>query len=376
MHRSYTHRAGAGPARSTEAVQPCTYQYAARARRMGRPAHALLAFSRAWPRSCAAPRTSSGLWQGQQGSRRSSAPPPPRATARRDATLRTATRSSASSMPHDRRIRVSVIPSTARSSGLTERCVMSALRARPDQDRAPRGRAGSGRRTKLRQLARPPPLKRRGAYGISESDSTPPSDSASAKSWTWSKKRRAVARSPLMRNEIMPPKPDCCRHASSCCGCEGSPAGWPGGSHAPHCLGDDGGQALAVRCTPFPTWNGRRTWINDLGHVRRRLEEARDRKGVALVLLHAHVKRFQAAVGQEAIKRGRDGADGWIARTGRRGGGGEGSTGRYGGRITLRCPVSAAAARTETTRRRKGRHRSEGSRCAWPGPRCWLRRNP
>ena len=54
------------------------------------------------------------------------------------------------------------------------------------------------------------------------SDSTPPSDSASEKTFTRPSTVAAFAFD-LVSTEIMPPNPDICFFASSCCGCDASP---------------------------------------------------------------------------------------------------------------------------------------------------------
>src|SRR6202035_3559563 len=61
------------------------------------------------------------------------------------------------------------------------------------------------------------------AAGSSISDSTPPRLSASVNSWVRSTTRRAGSRPPLTSNEIMPPKPDIWRWASSRWGWVASP---------------------------------------------------------------------------------------------------------------------------------------------------------
>ena len=97
---------------------------------------------------------------------------------------RSASRSPTSSTPQESRTRPSLSPRAARRSGGTDACVIPA--------------------------------------GWLISDSTPPSDSASANTRT--RPRTCAARSFVPSSTlIIPPKPDICRLANSCCGCEGSP---------------------------------------------------------------------------------------------------------------------------------------------------------
>ena len=106
--------------------------------------------------------------------------------AARSACSRSAIRSSTCSMPTERRTSPSPIPSAWRRSGGIDAWVMIA--------------------------------------GCSASDSTPPSDSAQVKTRS---ARQKIARAPervprLPRSAklTMPPKPDICRRASACCGCD------------------------------------------------------------------------------------------------------------------------------------------------------------
>jgi len=51
------------------------------------------------------------------------------------------------------------------------------------------------------------------------------------------------------------------------------------------------------------------TRVDDLCDKLGRLQKLCDGDGVLLVLLHAHVEGLEAAIGQEAVKRRRDGAN-------------------------------------------------------------------
>src|SRR5437870_6139723 len=94
-------------------------------------------------------------------------------------------RSATSSMPTEMRTRPSATPCARRVSAGMEACVITA--------------------------------------GSSINDSTPPRLSASVKSWVRSTTRRAGSSPPLTSKEIMPPKPDIWRWASSRCGFLGEP---------------------------------------------------------------------------------------------------------------------------------------------------------
>src|SRR5690606_4499924 len=105
--------------------------------------------------------------------------------AHRSASSRSRRRSPTSSMPTLRRTSESLMPRRARRSGGTEAWVITA-----------------GWLSRL---------------------STPPSDSARVNSRVREQKRLAASKPPLSTTETMPPKPDICRAARACCGCDSRP---------------------------------------------------------------------------------------------------------------------------------------------------------